>query len=1059
MQRRDFLKLTSAATAGWLLSPAPVMAGPFVSADWDSYIPADKKLHPDWVKSLFARGEPTTYTKSRGELRYLGMPVGGIGCGTMYLGGDGRLWCWDIFNQNREGILAGEVPWSETGFSFGGSEKDAHRKFGPRDGANYVRPRTREQSPAIQQGFALRTTTAEKTSVRSLAESDWAEVRFTGQYPVGIIEYSDPASPVSVKLEAFSPFIPLNADDSGLPATIFSFKLCNTSSAKVTTEIAGWLQNAASFYSANNSGVRKNMLKRGRSATLIAMEYQPAPPEKSAPRPDIVVENFESDYALWKVEGEAFGKNPMHRANVPEYQGDLGGEGDAVANSHASAPANDVGPRDNCTGSLTSKPFKLQRKFLTFYIGGGKDQSQVGMRLLVDGKVVATAAGRDENHMRRASFDIVAFEGRDGVLEIYDHATGPWGHIGVDHIVQTDEPKIEPPLEARGDFGTLALALIGKAKTVNSVANKLPQAAFESGHAEASAKPNEKVIGALSASVVLAPGETKEVNFILAWHFPNSGIACPDAKSGNYYAKRFSDAVAVATYIAADFARLAGDTRLWRDTWADSTLPHWLLERTFVNTSTLATSTSHRFATGRFWAWEGVGCCHGTCTHVWQYAQAVGRIFPELERDLRERVDFGVALEKQSGFIRYRGEGSGPAIDGHCGRILGVWREHLMSTDEKFLRRIWPNVKLAAQYLLQHDANADGLLDGPQDNTLDAAWFGDIAWLSGLGIAALRATEEMARVVGDEAFAEECRVRFEKGRAAIETKLWNGEYFIQLPEAGRENNLGTYQGCHIDQVFGQSWAWQVALGRVLDPEKTRSALRALWKYNFAPDVGPFRAKRRDGRPYALAGDAGLVMATNPQLLPKPFGAAEWQSGYFNECMSGFEHQVASHMLAEGMVLEGLAVTRAIHDRYHARSRNPFNEIECSDHYARAMASFGTFISACGFECNGPRGHIGFAPRLTPDNFRAAFTSAEGWGTFAQQINATQARYTIEIHRGQLNLKTIAVELPGQNTETLRVQVAGKAIKAAHQREGQKMLVHLEETVRLAAGTKLEILFA
>lgn len=189
-------------------------------------------------------------------------------------------------------------------------------------------------------------------------------------------------------------------------------------------------------------------------------------------------------------------------------------------------------------------------------------------------------------------------------------------------------------------------------------------------------------------------------------------------------------------------------------------------------------------------------------------------------------------------------------------------------------------------------------------------------------------------------------------------------------------------------MHGQSWAWQVNLGRVLDREKTLSALRALWKHNFAPDVGPFRKKFTAGRPYALAGDAGLVMTSNPKLIPNVYGLPSWQIGYFNECMSGFEHQAASHMVAEGLVLEGFAVTRAIHDRYHASRRNPFNEIECSDHYARAMASCGTFISASGFESHGPRGRIGFAPRLTPENFRAPFTAAEGWGTYHQKRTAT-----------------------------------------------------------------------
>ena len=146
----------------------------------------------------------------------------------------------------------------------------------------------------------------------------------------------------------------------------------------------------------------------------------------------------------------------------------------------------------------------------------------------------------------------------------------------------------------------------------------------------------------------------------------------------------------MAGYVAANYTRLSRQTKLWRDTWYDSTLPYWFLDRTLGNTSVLATTTAHRFATGRFWGWEGVGCCEGTCTHVWHYAQAMGRLFPELERDVRERVDLGVALHPD-GIIGYRGEGTGPAVDGQCGRILGTYREHQMSADEPV-----PEPRLAA---------------------------------------------------------------------------------------------------------------------------------------------------------------------------------------------------------------------------------------------------------------------------------------------------------------------------------------------------------------------------
>ena len=90
-----------------------------------------------------------------------------------------------------------------------------------------------------------------------------------------------------------------------------------------------------------------------------------------------------------------------------------------------------------------------------------------------------------------------------------------------------------------------------------------------------------------------------------------------------------------------------------------------------MNTSILATSTCYRLANGRFYGSEGVGDCAGTCGHVYLYAQAIARLFPELERDLRERTDFGLA-QKPDGAIHFRGEINDiPAVDAQNGYVPG----------------------------------------------------------------------------------------------------------------------------------------------------------------------------------------------------------------------------------------------------------------------------------------------------------------------------------------------------------------------------------------------------
>jgi hypothetical protein len=568
----------------------------------------------------------------------------------------------------------------------------------------------------------------------------------------------------------------------------------------------------------------------------------------------------------------------------------------------------------------------------------------------------------------------------------------------------------------------------------------------------------------VSKTVAVPPGGSATVNFLLAWHFPNYyGRGVGGKKVGHSYAARFADGAAVAKYVAAHFDRLAGQTRQWVDTWYDSTLPFWLLDRTMANTSTLATTACYRFKDGRFWAWEGIGCCEGTCTHVWHYAQAPGRLFPELERDQRRRVDFGLAQHPDGGIgMRANLTGSNEtAHDGQCGRILGAYREHQMSADPGFLKSIWPNVKRAVEYMFARDGDGDGIVEGPQPNTLDADWFGKISFLASLYLAALRAGAAMADEMGDPDFARRCRAVADRGATSI-LALFNGEYFYQLEDPKHPNEVGVGTGCYIDQVFGQTWAHWVGLGTLFDRPKQLSALRALWSYNFVPDVGPFRAHFKQGRWYAAAGDAGLLMATWPRGGQNPKFKDHWQYMYFNECMTGFEWQAAAHMVWEGhdqpdLLEHGLAVARAIHDRYDARRRNPYNEVECSDHYSRAMASYGLYLAACGFEHHGPKGHLGFAPRLSPDDFRCAFTAAGSWGTFSQSRTDAGMKAGVRVRHGQLRLKTLAlVPRDAARLAAIRVTLDGVPVGASLAREGDRVVVTTAAVVTVRAGQVLEL---
>ena len=131
-------------------------------------------------------------------------------------------------------------------------------------------------------------------------------------------------------------------------------------------------------------------------------------------------------------------------------------------NSHASAPGDDVATKDNAKGKLTSKPFTIDRNYLVFWIGGGDRQGQTCLNLVVDGKVVDSATGRKSNQMTKESFDVRLLNGKKATIEIVDAATGGWGNIGVGQITLSDRPAFTGEFEKQSDYGTMALALLGK---------------------------------------------------------------------------------------------------------------------------------------------------------------------------------------------------------------------------------------------------------------------------------------------------------------------------------------------------------------------------------------------------------------------------------------------------------------------------------------------------------------------------------------------------------------------------------------------------------------------
>lgn len=958
VSRRTVIKGSVVGIAGLLSGAAKATAGPFSAQDYRNLVPEDKKPTPEWLASLFDRGQEPRV--GREGVRTIGMPVGGLFAGTVYLGGDGRLWNWDIFNQHHLGAVFRTQPVEFRG-----------RRLNEIEGANYVSP------PAPQSPFKLEFLLESEDKRRLMDSRGWEDVRFLGKYPVGTVEYSD--GDLGARLDAFSPFIPLNVEDSSFPAVVMRFSVRNNGDRPRRVRLMCNFDNPVLLHSRTKAPdatlISEVFLGQEVEGVLCSAKAVTIPKEAE----DIVFDNFETgEYRRWTPEGSAFGIKPTLVSEMPAYQGDVNAEGRYVVNTHNARQGEDVRRADAHVGTLTSEPFLIERDFINFRIGGGNHPGRTELQLLVGERVVRSATGSNSNRMRFDFFDVRDLRGQTARLRGVDNESGGWGHIAFDDIVFSDVPRREGPIEDLPDYGTFAVcALGGKAVATDRGCR-------------------------VWVDMEVQPGGEAVSRFVLAWHFPNCSIPGLQGQK-RWYASRWKDAQHVADDLAARLPELERLTMLWVRTWYDeSTLPWWLLVRTFASVSTLATNTCYRFADGRFCFWEGVGCCHGTCTHVWGYAQGIARVFPEVERYLREEIDFGASFHEDTGAIDYRGEfGRQVAHDGQCNCILRAYREHTMQSDDRFLRRRWPRIKRALQYLIQEDRDRDGLLEGRQYNTLDADWYGPMAWISSLYLAALRAGEAMAKEMRDEEFASECASLIDAGSKQIVAQLFNGEYFIHKPDPAHPEANATGDGCHADQLFGESYLRQLGLPRVVPERETLSALRSLYRYNFTPDVGPYRQGMRvvqGGRWYAMPGEGGLIVCTFPKGGAERAtgqGPSAWAAQYFNEVWTGFEYQVASHMIAEGLVTEGLAIAKMAHERYSPERRNPYNEIECSDHYGRALAAFGVYVSLTGFRHHGPKRRLQFQPALTGDH-RFAFIAADGWGTVEMRDGQPHVRYSYRL---------------------------------------------------------------
>lgn len=581
--------------------------------------------------------------------------------------------------------------------------------------------------------------------------------------------------------------------------------------------------------------------------------------------------------------------------------------------------------------------------------------------------------------------------------------------------------------------------------------------------------------GALNARLTLSPGEKKKVNLVLVWYFPNgkNGGHLDNWDSwgkgdwegnGNFYVNDWRDIYDLADYTSRNHSQLYQDSKLFYQSLYATNLPYWLLNRLSSQLAILKSRTLFRDKQGYVGLWEGCGAgdgsCAGNCNHVWHYAQAHARLFPSLARVIRSQA---FDYMKDNGQIPYRQPAGESAFDGQCGDILGAYREYLLSTDDSWIKKHYPSIKKAINYLIQGwDEDEDGWLTGHMHTTYDCSMSGNPSFLGSLYLAALSAGKEIAIINQDDNFARKLKDIADKSVKLQNQELWNGRYYIQKPDTiSPASDYAT--GCHSDQLIGQWWADQLGLESLYPDHRVLSATEAVLRYNFKSNLKNHHQKPRE---FAKPEEAGFVVTTWPKG-DRPVNAPV----YSDEIWSVYEFTIGASLLRNFKTREALMVLKAGADRYDGQrkdgyqgawgnfgfSGNPFGDDECGQFYSRSLANWSIILAMQGFYYDGPKGIIGFSPTWMPENHISFFSTAKAWGNYKQRLSPDSNIYIIDIKYGELKLNKLYISAVDSSLKgEIIVSVNGDLIDFNHSYTGNKIQLNLDD-VELLRGDRLKVL--
>ncbi len=545
--------------------------------------------------------------------------------------------------------------------------------------------------------------------------------------------------------------------------------------------------------------------------------------------------------------------------------------------------------------------------------------------------------------------------------------------------------------------------------------------------------------GVLCQTCTLAPGESRQITFVLAWHFPEMQEREFEPKGekgrtiGHRYENWFSDAVEVLAYGIENCQALRSETRAFFDAFYASSFDDWLLEAISAQLTTLIKS-SWWDREGRFGIWEGLGCCGLQTTDITHYGSfPIVLFFPGLQksqmrltRDNAERK--GKIPHSMPGTFSCCDHDDRKRVDLVPQFILQIWRDLLWTADEAYGAEMWPVVKDALAFHKVYDTNGDGLPNntGP-DSTYDQFPLkGTSALVGFLYAATLKAVTDLATFAGEQEYAASMEEKLGDALVKLDERLWNGRYYrlCHDPVDGTDN-----EGVMTDQINGDWFVRQTTGQGLLPEDKIRLALSEILE-RCAMETG-FIANCA----WPFGGDVEIGRYTIDQAR------TPW---------SGVEYALAAHLILAGMERKGLKVVRDVWDRYEEAGLR-FNHIECGEHYYRAMSAWGVYLALTGFALNALEKRLTLAVRDETATF--VLNTPNCWG--AVETSPSENILTLNVRRGELVVQEIM--LRNLALDEIAVTVDGEAVESLARQEGDGTHVLLEEPVDLAAGACFRVL--